>query len=215
MITANVLWTLLDRPWERAPLIQVSIGGELAARGVHESLRPTVGVEPGVSCLPSPPRAPCRRGRPCRRRRPRMSGRLRLAGRPRRVVQLQRRRLLSVTSLPSFQRPAWHLQRRRGHPRAGHLKSCRSPELAGRCSLSGLWRSCSWGLERCGCARFPAAATGRVLPGELEDHTAAEHPGGRRSGCAEPTAGPGNAPTVASGSRSGRCTRSRARFRLR
>jgi hypothetical protein len=33
VITANVLWTLLDRPWERAPLAQVSIGGELAARG--------------------------------------------------------------------------------------------------------------------------------------------------------------------------------------
>jgi hypothetical protein len=33
VITANVLWTLLDRPWERAPLAQVPIGGELAARG--------------------------------------------------------------------------------------------------------------------------------------------------------------------------------------
>jgi hypothetical protein len=33
VITANVLWTLRDRPWERAPLAQVPIGGELAARG--------------------------------------------------------------------------------------------------------------------------------------------------------------------------------------
>jgi hypothetical protein len=33
VITANVLWTLLDRAWERAPLAQVSSGGEFAARG--------------------------------------------------------------------------------------------------------------------------------------------------------------------------------------
>jgi hypothetical protein len=32
-ITADVLWTLLDRSWERALLAQASIGGKLAARG--------------------------------------------------------------------------------------------------------------------------------------------------------------------------------------
>jgi hypothetical protein len=33
VITANVLWTLLDRPWERAPLAQASIRRPAGRKG--------------------------------------------------------------------------------------------------------------------------------------------------------------------------------------
>src|SRR5215217_1906325 len=49
MITANVLWTLLDRSWECAPLAQASIGGQLAARGVNENPREPFPPSPACS----------------------------------------------------------------------------------------------------------------------------------------------------------------------